>query len=508
MDREHHNRNFERFLQESVDDYQMLPSERVWKGINDTLHIKRRFYAIGLIGLFMLTVTAVTAVMLSYPVKQVNVPEVVQLPVNDFQLNKTVTTIEEPVIAANNPEILAPSGRRHETANKNSIIHTIPGLVDESAVLGYNPAGAAQFTAITTVVTETDDITANPLLARVDHDGDPASGITSKQLTLLKRRNTATTTVTGTEVSATPVADADDLVAVADMQKHKAPKQGVMHAQRFSLIENHSTLYNPIHIATIESVTNGYKRPKGYFWKKVNWQLHFTPSISYRKLGENKTYTNSSILNPNNNPFANSRDDINNAVTHKPDLGLEFGLTGKYGLSNRLKVKGGVQLNVNRYDIKAFIYNPQMASVDVSNGSGNNFASSWTYYNTFSGYKANWIKNFYFSASLPIGLEYKIFGNDRTYLGVSGTIQPTYVISNRSHLISSDYKHYVEVPWLIRRVNVNTSFETFAAFRTGKTQWQVGPQIRYQMLSSFQNKYPVKENLFDFGLKIGMQVNQ
>jgi hypothetical protein len=65
MDRTHHNRNFERFLQESVDDYQMLPSERVWKGINDTLHIKRRRYAIGLIALFMLTVTAVTAVMLS-----------------------------------------------------------------------------------------------------------------------------------------------------------------------------------------------------------------------------------------------------------------------------------------------------------------------------------------------------------------------------------------------------------------------------------------------------------
>ncbi|MFD2918282.1 hypothetical protein ACFS6H_01095 [Terrimonas rubra] len=507
MDREHHNRNFERFLQESVDDYQMLPSEKVWKGINDTLHIKRRLYAIGLIGLFMLTVTAVTAVMLSYPVKQVNVPEVTQLPVNDFQSNKTMPVINEPVIAANNPEILAPSGRRHETANKNSIIHTIPGLVDESVVMGYNPAGTAQFTAITTVISETDNVAGNPLLARVDHEGDPASGITSKQVTQLKRRNNVTATeVTGNDTAQATVTD--ELVAVADMQKHKAPKQGFMHAQRFSLIENHSNLYNPIHIATIESVTNGYKRPKGYFWKKVDWQLHFTPSISYRKLSENSTYTNSSILNPNNNPFANSRDDINNAVTHKPDLGLEFGLTGKYGLSNRLKVKGGVQLNVNRYDIKAFIYNPQMASVDVSNGSGNNFASSWTYYNTFSGYKANWIKNFYFSASLPIGLEYKIFGNDRTYLGVSGTIQPTYVISNRSHLISSDYKHYVEVPWLIRRVNVNSSFETFAAFRTGKTQWQVGPQIRYQMLSSFQNKYPVKENLFDFGLKIGMQVNQ
>lgn len=507
MDRTHHNRNFERFLQESVDDYQMLPSERVWKGINDTLHIKRRRYAIGLIALLMLTVTAVTAVMLSYPVKQVNVPEVVQVPVNDFKSQKTTVTTPEPIIAASNPEILAPR-RIHQAANKNSIVQTIAGLVNDAGNPDHNLLAGAQFAATSIIVRETDNTTdPNPLLAKVDNDHDVASGITNKQVAQVKRKSNTLTPVVITAADSV-VKATDEVVAVADMQKHKERKQTTMHAQRFSLIENHSNLYNPIHIATIESVTNGYKRPKGYFWKKVDWQLHFTPSISYRKLSENKTYTNSSILNPNNNPFANSRDDINSAVTHKPDLGLELGLTGKYALSDRLRVKAGAQLNVNRYDIKAFIYNGQMASVDVSNGSGNNFASSWTYYNTFSGYKANWIKNFYLSASLPIGIEYKVFGNNRTYLGVSGTVQPTYVISNRSHLISSDYKNYVEVPWLIRRVNVNSSFETFAAFRTGKTQWQVGPQIRYQLLSSFQNKYPVKENLFDFGLKIGMQVNK
>lgn len=502
MDRTHHNRNFERFLQESVDDYQMLPSEKVWKGINDTLHIKRRRYAIGLIALFMLTVTAVTAVMLSYPVKQVNVPEVVQLPVNDFKSNKIITVIAPPppVIAANNPEILKPVRRTHQSANINAL-NIIPGLSHESALLNYNNIASVQNTN-----KQQDAVTTNPLLAKMDEDNDVATGITQKQIAQVKRKTlsmpAAVKTTTATDSADVAV---EDIVAVTDLQKQKDRK---LHSQRFSLIENHDNLYTPIHIATIESMTNGYRRPKNYFFKKIDWQLHFTPSISYRKLSENNTFTNSSIINPSNNPFANSRDDINNAVTHKPDLGLEFGLTGKYALSDRLKVKAGAQLNVNRYDIKAFIYNGQMASVDVSNGAGNNFASGWTHYNTFSGYKANWIKNFYFSASLPIGLEYKVFGNNKTYLGVSGTIQPTYVISNRSHLISSDYKHYVEVPWLIRRVNVNSSFETFAAFRTGNTQWQVGPQIRYQLLSSFQNRYPVKENLFDFGLKIGMQVNK
>jgi hypothetical protein len=59
----------------------------------------------------------------------------------------------------------------------------------------------------------------------------------------------------------------------------------------------------------------------------------------------------------------------------------------------------------------------------------------------------------------------------------------------------------------MRKWNVNTSFETFVAYSTGKMNWQVGPQVRYQLLSSFVTEYPVKEHLFDFGLKIGVSLN-
>ncbi len=36
---------------------------------------------------------------------------------------------------------------------------------------------------------------------------------------------------------------------------------------------------------------------------------------------------------------------------------------------------------------------------------------------------------------------------------------------------------------------------------------QIGPQVRYQTLSSFKQKYPVIENLFTFGLKAGVTFN-
>jgi len=74
------------------------------------------------------------------------------------------------------------------------------------------------------------------------------------------------------------------------------------------------------------------------------------------------------------------------------------------------------------------------------------------------------------------------------------------------YLISTDYKNYAEVPSLVRRWNVNTSFETFVGYNLGHMKWRIGPQVRYQLMSSFEDKYPVREHLFDYGLKLGLML--
>jgi hypothetical protein len=32
----------------------------------------------------------------------------------------------------------------------------------------------------------------------------------------------------------------------------------------------------------------------------------------------------------------------------------------------------------------------------------------------------------------------------------------------------------------------------------------VGPQFRYQLLHSFTDRYPIKENLYDIGVRVGI----
>jgi hypothetical protein len=257
---------------------------------------------------------------------------------------------------------------------------------------------------------------------------------------------------------------------------------------------------------TIESIVNSYKKRT----RRLGFQFNFTPTISYRKLSANKSFLQSAALQSNTPYTYAALYDVNSAVTHKPDMGLELGFTTKYSLARNFRVKGGIQFNINRYDIKAFNYPFEQTTIALKGGgrSGVDSFRTFSSHRNFNGYSSNWLQNFYVQISMPVGVEVDLIGDDKVQFGVAGTIQPTYVLGDRAYLLSTDYKNYVEVPWLIRRWNANTAFETFVSYSTGRVKWQVGPQVRYQLLSSFVDKYPVKENLFDFGLKVGVSLNK
>ena len=251
---------------------------------------------------------------------------------------------------------------------------------------------------------------------------------------------------------------------------------------------------------TIESVLNSFAGKKK---SKLGMQIYFTPTVSYRKLTENSDYVRSPAP-LNNSLITPDIDDVNSAVTHKPDFGFELGYALKYPLAKNVKLRAGLQFNVNRYEIKTYNTSTELATIRMRNGIDS--LNAVTNYNNFSGYKSHWLQNFYFQVSAPVGVELKLKGDEKMQFGIATTIQPTYMLGDRVYLISTDYKNYAEVPRLVRRWNVNTNLETFVAYSTGKLKWQVGPQVRYQLLSSFVKRYPVKENLFDFGLKVGVSL--
>jgi len=441
----HLNNDFERFLKQNADQYRLYPSTKPWKGIYSHFHGKRRWFGLGAI-LLLLTGSLITMLVINSPK---------QSPV--AQTNPAVNSTEQKTFVPSSSSIAST-----RIANSNSI----PGNgMSSLSVASLSPEGnypTANYPAIK------DYVGVNPL--------DQAQTAVQPEL------------LTPILISLTDeLTDQNSYIQALEQRLATNSQQRNFGTNSFDW--------------TIESVLNSYKKRN-----RIGLQFNFTPTISYRKLSENKDYMRSAAAQ--NNTAYSPLYNINSAVTHKPDMGVELGLTAKYALNSTFRLKAGLQFNVNRYDIKAFDYPIEVATIALDGG-GSRVDSLHTIstYRNFNGDNPSWLQNLYFQVSMPVGVEAKIVGDDKVEFGIAGTIQPTYVLSDRAYLLTTDYKNYAEVPWLIRRWNVNTAFETFVSYSTGKLKWQVGPQVRYQLLSSFVKKYPVKENLFDFGLKVGISLN-
>ncbi len=451
--------DFEDFLKESSDELRMQPSPQVWNGIAAKLNERRRITAFASGGFLLV------ASLVSYFLIQT---KAVVKPLATKAIINTSHTYNSKQLAQKQQAV-----KERESAIAQAQVYTQPFLQSVERTSGAivkqlhpsKPDVVAQVTPVTangtdeakTVVAEK-EIPKTIALSIID--SDPEIEFNAR--------------TTKTEVE--PVA------------KKEAESN------------------NSDQLLTIESVTNAFKPLIKK--RKATFQVFFTPTVSYRKLSENKAYLRAQ---PQSNAALNYAVlyNVNDAVTHKPDLGMELGFTAKFPIAKNLKLRAGFQFNVSRYAIKAFTYPTEVTRIALNNSTyGVDYVGSVTNYRNFSNSgNADWLRNMYFQFSTPVGAEVKLAGNDKLSFGVAGTLQPTFILGDRAYMISTDYKNYTEVPWLMRRWNFNTSFETFVSYSTGKLGWQIGPQVRYQMLSSFVTEYPVRENLFDYGLKIGVSLN-
>lgn len=482
--RYNNNNEFERFIKQNADQYRMFPSEKVWKGIHNRLHTRRRWYGLGL-AFLLLSTGVVTWVMLVNPGRKQ------PLIYSSTSNSNTIATPKETVADKNiQPTPLAVPPQRKAldgtvlfpsavfTPAENSSVEnpgTTNNLISAVSPVETNDAGnnSDQATPALVKTVKVADNSNKAALLKYDQE------LTTASPTI---KNPASVTSINAVAKALPEADKKDKVA-------ETPEKP---ADLYSL--------------TIESVVNSYKKPLSR--KKISWQAYITPTISYRALNENKTFINAAraITNSSTPAVTYLPSDLESVVNHRPDIGFQLGFSAGYPLSKRLKLISGLQFNMSKYDIQAYNYSNEVATVALSTAAGRtNTVSTVTNYRIEGGFnKAKWLRNFYFSAAVPVGLELKLIDKKRSYIGITATAQPTYLLDNRSYLVSTDYKNYVEIPSLTRKWNLNAGFEVFAGIKTGKTEWRVGPQVRYQTLSSYKNKYPIEERLFDFGLKLGV----
>jgi len=239
--------------------------------------------------------------------------------------------------------------------------------------------------------------------------------------------------------------------------------------------------------------------------RKYSVQFYATPSASFRVLSDQKVkelIQPSLIAIPLTAPISQTPT-FNQAVRHRPDIGLELGLTFNYPVTNKLQFKTGLQVNIRQYQIDTYETGANAATLALVNGGRIQTISVLSSYNNNVGFRSAQLNNKVYQIAMPIGLDYQVLKFKKFGIHTQATIQPTYNINKNVYLLSTDYANYAAGNEYVRKWNINTSVGIQFSYQKGNTIWQLGPQIRYQTLPTYNNPYPIKENLIDYGFRIG-----
>jgi len=462
MERNFYNEEFEDLIRQKADQYKMYPSDKAWNNIHSSLHTRRKWFIAGMF-------TLITGILffagkeLLAPSPQANGSK--KIAANNISLSKKAITTEVSITPAF-PEfkIVVPSSASKTNIDDNNIANnndstTIAGTNDGSAIV----AGIFQNPSEDLITTSARSLNRKGI--SIESSNNIPGGLENINLNPIQQTS-------------------DELVVNTSPINFEDKRQT-------SLLQSSA----PYQLSSLKKLNRKY------------WQIYVSPTASYRKLSGGDIYANmkSNLLN---GPIAatNQTSNLNQYINNKPAVGFELGGSFLYRLTRNLSLKGGLQFNYSSYNINAYASNIQPATIALNSYFGYpvNTITSYTNIGTIGGKATVNLQNQYYQLSAPVGFELRIMGNEKLQFHVGATVQPAYLLNRNAYLLTADYTNYAQEPSLFRKWNVNGAVEAFLSYKTGGIRWQIGPQFRYQLLSTYTSQYPINENLKEFGVKFGI----
>jgi hypothetical protein len=469
MDRKYYQDNeFEQFLQEELKDHRMYPADDAWKNIRTHLHGNPAWPALTVISLLVIVSLTISTLLIAPSADR-------------FKFVATTSTkVSKPAIETR-MHAPAPKEAYYQAIEPNQIteqtitqlrepITTVPTLANPEWQMAHTTISSS---AITTVPTINEELIAN-------NEAKKEIEVNEEVLPLALKLN-ATETISSSAV----------LAGIGQVQLAKSAEETSL-----SINLNDEKRTQPINNTISLPIPN----------KRIGFQFYITPSTSYRSLSDaqvKEIIQPTNIAAAQNVPLALSYTaGVNDVVRHRPAMGLEVGLAALYNINSRLKFKTGIQVNIRQYHIETFKANTGLATVSlINNGSVENL-NMFSNYNNSGGYRQEQLDNKSFQVALPVGVQWDIIKGKQFGISAEATVQPTYSFNSNVFLLSTDFKNYADGNDFVRRWNINTSAGIHVNFKSGSNLWQLGPQIRYQHLPTYTNRYPIKEYLMDYGIRL------
>ncbi len=445
MERKYYMDSFERLLKENSDQFKMIPSKRVWHGIYNEMQPGRRWPSITMSIVLLFSLVIVG---------HLNTANTQKL----YLLNNDNGSSDKTTVALNS------KGNKKISADRHS--NTRPFITD-LLTLKEND--------LTPVSSSNTDGSAVTMSFEQNADN-------SNNVSLNLQKNTLSGDQTLSTILKTDLNE-------TNLNENK--KEEILNPKPDKKSKKEA-----------ESVIS-LKKSKEH---KFQLTMYVSPSVTSRFQSRKTEDPIFGTTNSYSNIPVSSVD--NNTSVHHAAIGFELGTDISYQLMKGLRLKSGFQINYSKYVVEANVVHPTMATLYLNDPSGAYAYNSISIYGNGTGSKYVNLPNYRFQASIPVGIEYLIKGKDKFQLNISATFSPTYTLSSRSYLLSSDNRNYVSDPDLLRKWNMASNLGTYFTFESNSFKWQIGPQVRYQWLSSYQKNYPINEHLIDYGIRFGVSKNK
>ncbi|MEO9211145.1 MAG: hypothetical protein ABI208_08600 [Ginsengibacter sp.] len=506
--------DFEQSLKGHADQFRLTPSRRVWKGIYNDLHPGSKWPSITVAAIFIITL--VTIGNLNNSPRPAEKNEAVEL---DKSITATPNTNSENESLVTNSEklIIADYLFSHEksynalslTKNLSENLKEQEKNINEFDEVGGTPVSKRNNTLLTTAPVSAAmnkaDLTYNPNKMLV-----PGNLSMKKYNTLISDKNSSSLVFPKKEDQSN---DNNNTTISLDKEyftilnglntsasEHEYSIVRFEHS-RLSLINNESVLLNTGILAGTgilkESKQNklvsslAAKRKN----KKVKWIYYLTPSVSSASFRDKGMTFN----------FVSLQNRAFHGMTYNADWGMDAGAQMNYRLSEKWNFITGANIRYSGYNIVSNLVHPTFTTLKLRDNSGLDYSKTYiTHYG--NGITQNQISllNYSLQASIPVGLQYNIWQNKNIQLNLASTIDVSTVLKSNAYIISSDDRFYVKDPLLSRRVNMGINFNPNIVISGQKVKWHVGPNIHYQLFSTYQDSYLIKEHLVDYGIRIGI----
>ncbi|CAN5746522.1 hypothetical protein BH11BAC3_BH11BAC3_12560 [soil metagenome] len=527
MDRNLHTDDFERLLREKSDEFRMYPSKRIWSSIYNNIHPGRKWPSV------VMSITLISSLLMIGYLNTKDSDTFTQSTTNKNLVNPLAVVYQN--LAINNGEIFNPftvysynstkeslqelgSDGSSNNNSKNDNIGSLTSPTNSNGSDKLNkPINTNSAIQIYHPEMLLDDNNAGKSIdVSANKNNDLASGIFNKQskvsiveqpgfienelasnLSLVSCRTIALMQLKPTSKGFSNVIINNEKTLDIPKGNSKIAKTGKLSSVKKATISNEEKEW-------IDNYAM-YNRPAPKKWAgKLAWEMYATPSIVYRTLT-----TNAAVVNSNNSaPFLiqGNNTDIENDIIQKPSFGFELGTGIQYPIFKDVKLKTGIQFNFTRFNTQGF-HNTHPVSTKLTmydaktNSTYELFRT--TPYSNKAGLKEVNLHNQTFQVSIPVGLDFKILGNENIQWNVGVTVQPTYVIGGASYLLSSDRRNYVKESSMFNRFNLNAGFETFISYKSNGITYEIGPQFRSQLFSTNKN-FAIEEKLQNYGIKFGI----